>query len=73
MLREPRMGEPFDLVALVNEALAPSLVMVGRPPKCCLDNFISDTCWPATACPDEPCDRYAVLFSLEPDSEVCQI
>jgi transposase InsO family protein len=43
-----------------------SLVMVGRPAKCCLDNFTLDTCWPAMACPDEACGRFATLSSSGP-------
>ena len=40
--------------------------MVGRSPKCCLDNFTLDTHWPVMARPDEPCGRFAALVPSGP-------
>src|SRR5690606_31310599 len=37
------------------------LVMVGQPPRCCLDNLTLETCWLAMTCPDAACGRFAAL------------
>ena len=38
-----------------------SLVMVGRPPKCCLDNLTLEICRPTMASPDGAGGRFAAL------------